>query len=348
MHSSERTCVTRLFLPGRTVIRKEPLGPDAERRARHEVAMLERLRGVAGVAQLAAAPQYPGSVVLEDAGGASPAGLTKPLPAGELAGLGLRLARAVAGMHHRGVTHRDITPANIVVAGDGTACVVDFALASSFAEIRPEFTHHAEIVGTLAYLAPEQTGRTGRPVDQRADLYALGATLYELATGGSPFGTGDPLRLIHDHLARVPVPVAGPGRGAAPGLGNLPEPGLAAMVAEMLRVDLPAVAGLAAVIEPHTRGNPYETVEVLNALRRDGLLAATAAGWRWDEAAVRAPGPVRGRQPAGGARRRPAGGVPAGGGGDGVPWRPRRAEPAAGRHRRAGRRGGPGAGPRPG
>ena len=59
---------------------------------------------------------------------------------------------------------------------------MDFALATSLAEIRPEFTHHTEIVGTLAYLAPEQTGRTGRPVDQRADLYALGATLYELAT----------------------------------------------------------------------------------------------------------------------------------------------------------------------
>ena len=85
---------------------------------------------------------------------------------------------------------------------------MDFALASSFAEIRPEFTHHAEITGTLAYLAPEATGRTGRAVDQRADLYALGAVLYELATGGPPFGTGDPLRLIHDHLARVPVPPA--------------------------------------------------------------------------------------------------------------------------------------------
>ena len=71
-------------------------------------------------------------------------------------------------------------------------------------------------------------------------------------------------------------------------LGNLPEPGLAAMVADMLRVDLVTVAGLAGVIEPHTRGNPYETVELLNALRRDGLLTATAAGWRWDEAAVRA------------------------------------------------------------
>ena len=55
----------------------------------------------------------------------------------------------------------------------------------------------------------------------------------------------------------------------------------------MLRVDRAAAAGLAAAIEPHTRGNPYETVELLNALRRDGVLTATAEGWRWDAAAVR-------------------------------------------------------------
>ena len=93
---------------------------------------------------------------------------------------------------------------------------MDFALANSFAEIRPEFTPHSEITGTLAYLAPEATGRTGRPVDQRADLYALGAVLYELATGAPPFGAGDPLRLIHDHLARVPVPAR---RGEPGGAG---------------------------------------------------------------------------------------------------------------------------------
>ena len=111
-------------------------------------------------------------------------------------------------MHRRRVMHRDITPANIVLSGEGRPCLVDFALASSLAEIRPEFTHHSEITGTLAYLAPEATGRTGRPADQRADLYALGAVLYELATGEPPFRTGDPLRLIHDHLARIPVPPA--------------------------------------------------------------------------------------------------------------------------------------------
>jgi signal transduction histidine kinase len=206
LHQSTRTRVTRLFLPGSTVVRKEPLGPDAGRRLRHEVAMLERLRGVAGAAQLVDAPQYPGSIVLADVGGTSLARRAKPLSVEDLIGLGVGLARAVAGMHRRGVLHRDITPANIVVSPDGTPCLVDFALATPLAEIRPEFTHHSEIVGTLAYLAPEQTGRTGRPVDQRADLYALGATLYELATGAPPFGAGDPLHLTHDHLARKPVP----------------------------------------------------------------------------------------------------------------------------------------------
>ena len=144
------------------------------------------------------------SLVLVDVGGISLAGVPTPLNGDELIGLAVGLGRAVAGMHRLGVMHRDITPANVVLSGDGGPCVVDFALASLLAELRPEFSHHTRIVGTLAYLAPEQTGRTGRSVDQRADLYALGATLYELATGAPPFGSGDPLRLTHDHLARVP------------------------------------------------------------------------------------------------------------------------------------------------
>jgi len=208
VHESVRTRVTRLFSAGRTVIRKEPLGPDADRRLRHEVATLERLRGVERVAQLVQAPRYARSIVLADAGGATLAGRATPLAAVELAELGLGLARAAAGMHQAGVLHRDITPANIVVSDGGAPCLVDFALATSLAEIRPGFTHHAKIAGTLAYLAPEATGRTGRPVDHRADLYALGAVLYELATGGPPFGFGDPLRLTHDLLARVPAPPA--------------------------------------------------------------------------------------------------------------------------------------------
>jgi hypothetical protein len=71
-------------------------------------------------------------------------------------------------------------------------------------------------------------------------------------------------------------------------LDNLSVSGLVGMVAEMLHVDPAAAAGLAELIGPRTRGNPYETVELLNALRRNGLLAATAAGWQWDTTAVRA------------------------------------------------------------
>jgi serine/threonine protein kinase len=187
------------------VIRKQPLGPDAVGRLEHERAMLERLRGLDGVAQVVDAPRFADSIVLADAGGTSTAALVKPLAVDDLIRLAVALTRAVAAMHRRGVMHRDITPANVVLSGDGVPRLVDFALAAAVAEMRPEFTHPSELVGTLAYLAPEQTGRTGRPVDQRADLYALGTTLYELATGGPPFGTGDPLRLTHDHLARVPV-----------------------------------------------------------------------------------------------------------------------------------------------
>jgi signal transduction histidine kinase len=217
LHASERTRVTRLFLAGRTVICKEPLGRDAQRRLRQELAMLERLRGLPGVVQLVDEPRYPGSISLTDVGGTSLAGMATPLDVDVLIGLGSGLARAVAGMHGRLVMHRDISPANIVISRDGAPWLVDFALATTFAEIRPESTHHSDLVGTLAYLAPEQTGRTGRPVDQRADLYALGATLYELATGAPPFGSGDPLRLTHDHLARVPVPPAELNR-ALPGM----------------------------------------------------------------------------------------------------------------------------------
>ena len=102
VHESGRTRITRLFLPGGTVIRKEPLGPDAESRVRHEVAALERLRGVAGVTQLAEAPQYPGAIMLADAGAADLVSRAMPLAAGELARLAVGLGRAVAGMHRRG------------------------------------------------------------------------------------------------------------------------------------------------------------------------------------------------------------------------------------------------------
>ena len=118
VHASDRTRVTRLTLDERTVIRKEPLGTDAQRRLRHEVGMLERLRGAEGVAQLVDAPQYPDSIVMEDAGRTTLAELAKPLDVDDLIALAVQLARALAAMHGRGVMHRDIAPANIVVSAE--------------------------------------------------------------------------------------------------------------------------------------------------------------------------------------------------------------------------------------
>jgi hypothetical protein len=252
VYAGDRARVTRLRLQGRSVIRKQLLGPEGPQRQQHELGVLRRLRGVAGIAQLVDAAQYPDSVLVEDIGGTSLAVLARPLPVDELVPLAVKLARAVAGMHRRGVLHRDITPANVVVSPAGEPCLVDFGLAMSSAQLRPEFTHLREVVGTLAYVAPEQTGRTGRSVDHRADLYGLGATLYQLATGEPPFGFGDPLRLTHDHLARVPRPPSEVDPAVPAALSDVilhlleKEPDNRYQTAEGLLHDLERVAELAA------------------------------------------------------------------------------------------------------
>jgi PAS domain S-box-containing protein len=228
LYQSERTRVVRVRLtdPDTTVVCKQPLGPGSVRRLRHETAVLERLAGVEGVPRLAAVPAGAGALALQDTGGVPLATMlsAERLDVAALLELAVDLADVVAGVHRRGVVHKDINPANIVVPGGGHSPVlIDFDLATTFAEERPGFTHESVIAGTLAYLAPEQSGRTGRPVDQRADLYALGVTLYELATGRLPFAGTDPLQLVHDHLTRVPVSPAVLNPALPPGLSAVIE-----------------------------------------------------------------------------------------------------------------------------
>src|SRR5882724_5132845 len=112
---SDHTRITRRPFADHAMICKHPLGPDAEQRVRHETTMLQRLRGVNGVAQLAEAPAEPGSILLQDAGTTNLAECANPRDKDPLIELAVQLARAVSDMHRRGVIHRDITPANIVV-----------------------------------------------------------------------------------------------------------------------------------------------------------------------------------------------------------------------------------------
>jgi hypothetical protein len=121
IHQSERTLVTRLFFPGRTVVCKEPLRSDAERRVRDETAVLERLRGLAGIVQLAGGPRYPESIVLADAAGTSQAGVAKPLAAADLIGLAASRARIVAAADQVREIARRLHPSVLSEKGLGAA-----------------------------------------------------------------------------------------------------------------------------------------------------------------------------------------------------------------------------------
>jgi PAS domain S-box-containing protein len=130
--------------------------------------------------------------------------------AGELASF-LRVASAIASaldkVHERGLIHKDIKPANILVTcTDGGVRLTGFGLASRHSRERQSPEPPKVIAGTLAYIAPEQTGRTNRSIDSRSDLYALGVTLYEMLTGTLPFKASDPMEWVHCHIARQPVP----------------------------------------------------------------------------------------------------------------------------------------------
>jgi diguanylate cyclase (GGDEF)-like protein len=283
LHESKRTRLTRLVFPEATVIRKEPLGPGADKRLRHEVAMLERLSGVDGVSHLATEQPYRGSIVLDDVRGEPLTALQKPIHAATLAALAMDLVRVLAAVHQRGVVHRDFNPGNIILTeADGQPVLIDFALAMP-AEVWPQFGGHSEIVGTLPYMAPEQTGRTGRPVDQRADLYALGATLYELATGERPFRTDDPVRLIQEQLTEVPKPPADANPEISADLSSVimrlleKEPDNRYQTAEGVLRELVEVRAGRQIVHTGERDYPDRGLAPSRLVGRDGEIADLAA-----------------------------------------------------------------------
>jgi PAS domain S-box-containing protein len=125
----------------------------------------------------------------------------------------LRVALGVAAclrrLHAKGLLHKDIKPANILAdTTTGATALMGFGLAAFSRSEREDARTPETLAGTLAYMAPEQTGRMQRPVDARSDLYSLGVVLYEALTGRLPFTASDPSELVHSHLARQAVPAA--------------------------------------------------------------------------------------------------------------------------------------------
>ncbi|WP_347242421.1 serine/threonine-protein kinase [Nostoc sp. FACHB-888] len=129
-----------------------------------------------------------------------------PMSLSAFLSLAIKLTGILGRIHAAGVIHKDINPSNIVFNLDtGVVKFIDFGIATRFNRTNPTFKNSHVLEGTLAYLSPEQTGRTNRLRDYRTDFYSLGITFYELLTGQLPFATRDILELVHCHLAKSPV-----------------------------------------------------------------------------------------------------------------------------------------------
>ncbi len=128
-----------------------------------------------------------------------------PLEVADVLAIARQVAETLARIHDLGVIHKDVCPANLVWnRSTGAVELIDFGIASRLQRHEVAEASSDALLGTLAYLAPEQSGRMNRSVDSRSDLYALGATLYHLLCGRPPFTADDPLDVIHAHIARQP------------------------------------------------------------------------------------------------------------------------------------------------
>src|SRR5262245_59703559 len=135
--------------------------------------------------------------------------LGRPMAVSQFLRVAIGLAAALGQVHARGLIHKDLKPAHILAnPATGETWLTGFGIASRLPREHRVPEPPEVIAGTLAYMAPEQTGRMHRSVDARSDLYALGVTLYQMLTGGLPFTATDPMELVHCHLALRPVPPA--------------------------------------------------------------------------------------------------------------------------------------------
>ena len=148
-------------------------------------------------------------MVVEDFGGQSLKKIaqTQKLTLDEFLSLAIKVSQILGEIHQQKVIHKDINPSNIVWNRQTDEIkIIDFGISTCLSQENQIVCNLDQLEGTLAYIAPEQTGRMNRGIDFRSDFYSLGATFYELLTNKLPFATTDSIELVHCHIAQQPVP----------------------------------------------------------------------------------------------------------------------------------------------
>jgi PAS domain S-box-containing protein len=177
-------------------------------RLTHEYGLKDQLDSAWAVRPLELVRQGDRTVlVFEDPGGEPLERLLgAPFETGRFVRLALSIAEALGEVHLRGLIHKDLKPAHILVdESTGSVRLTGFGLATLLPRERQSPTSPETIAGTLAYMAPEQSGRMNRSIDARSDLYSLGITFYQMLTGSLPFTASEPMEWIHCHIARKPI-----------------------------------------------------------------------------------------------------------------------------------------------
>jgi len=145
------------------------------------------------------------------------------LPVGEAVEIAEQIAAGLARAHGRGIVHRDVKPANVIVAPDGRVKLVDFGIAKLADQSR--LTRAGTTVGTAGYMSPEQLH--GEEPDPRTDVWSLGVVIYEMVTGHSPFEADSETETVKAILRRAPRPMGGLRPGVPPALERIVERALA-------------------------------------------------------------------------------------------------------------------------
>ena len=146
----------------------------------------------------------------------------KVFPEPEALRVTIQIARALEHAHGQGFVHRDVKPKNIMITKDGTAKLADMGLARGVSDVEAAHAEAGRAYGTPYYISPEQI-RGELDIDFRADIYALGATLYHLVTGQVPFQGATPAAVMHKHLKETLVPPDHVNTALSAGIGEVVE-----------------------------------------------------------------------------------------------------------------------------